>query len=105
MPTEYSNTLDPNVILAIVYFLKTLKWLAIIGGIILAIRAIIKAIGKKETTQQQKDFDYDYLARRIAEEICTRMLIIRSQNATPSAEDLEQITRTGTAEQNGSRQE
>lgn len=41
--------------------------------------AIIQAICKYMAKQNSKSFDYDFMARRIAEEVCKRLLLIEKQ--------------------------
>lgn len=75
--------------------------------IIVAIIVICRYLAKRIAAE----FKYDYLAQRIAEEICKRMMIIENQkkaaykDATGAAEDQSRGARTGAPEQDESRQE
>lgn len=77
-------------------------------GITIAIIAIICNYLANKISEKIK---YDYLAQRIAEEICKRMLIIENQrktaykDATNAAEDQSKGSRTGAPEQDESWQE
>ena len=77
-------------------------------GITIAIIAIICNYLANKISEKIK---YDYLAQRIAEEICKRMMIIENQrkaaykSATASAEDQSRGDRDGAPQQDESRQE
>ncbi len=66
--------------------------LAIIGFIIkTAIYIfIIRTICKYMAKQNSKSFDYDFMARRTAEEICKRMLLIEKQKNNKVIEEEEE---------------
>ena len=53
--------------------------LLIFALVILLNVIIIRAICSYQAKQNAREFDYEYLAERIAEEICKRMLLIEKQ--------------------------
>ena len=61
-----------------------IMFLAIIPIVLLII--IIRAICKYLAKETANAFQYDYLAKRIAEETCKRLLIIEKQRAVGHAE-------------------
>lgn len=95
-----------------------MEWIATLGiillligpiGIILIYIFVIRAICKYMAKQNAEAFNYDYLAIRIAEETCKRLMIIEGQKAyraaTPAAEAQGTGNRAAAQELNSSPQE
>lgn len=89
-------------------YLFLLLPLLILALVILVNILIIRAICDYLAKQNAREFNYDYLAYRTAEEICQRMAIIERQketaykDATPAAEDQNTDTRDEAPELNES---
>ena len=81
-----------------------MEWLSILAIILLLIGPIsivliyiliIRAICKYTAKQNAEAFNYDYLAIRIAEETCKRLMIIEGQKAYSAATHAAEAQGTG----------
>ena len=66
-------------IISRIMLLKILKWLVIAAVVGIILFFVIRATCKYQARKNAEAFDYDYLAERIAEETCKRLMIIEKQ--------------------------
>lgn len=99
-----------NIETAIV-LMKILIFIVIAGVTGIILYFTIRASCRYQARQNAKEFDYDYLAERTAEEVCKRLMLIERQKetaykgATNNPGDQSQGDRDGAPEQDESRQE
>ena len=109
--TTLTNSVTVGDIIAYALLLNILKWILIIGFAGIALFFVIRATCKYQAKKNAETFDYEYLAKRIAEETCKRLAILKNQNTTEykdasnMGEDLEKSLAFQRPVQNGSRQE
>lgn len=64
--------------ITILFWWEILKWLIITLVLVIVLYFVIRAICKYHARKIAEAFKYDYLAERISEETCKRLMIIEN---------------------------
>lgn len=67
---------------AAVIIIKVLIWIIIIAAVGVIMFFVIRAICNYQARRNAEEFDYEYLAERMAEELCKRMALIEKSKAS-----------------------